>query len=127
MRCLFSLLLAQPPFHWPSSPSVTFDLPHIPDQTLGETEQYMGEIINKLAEFGTNEQVHKWTNEFIEKAQDYTSRDAMDEWYETLVKSYGPRLVGTKACFLEMALHKADLDVLPKFGTQPDNICWCTR
>ena len=91
-----------------------------------DTEQYMGQIMQKLAHFATMDKVREWTNKLLNSEIDYTNREELDDWYDSLFSQYGPKLVGTKSCVKQVTLHQVVTDLLPVYGNQPE-LCLCTR
>ena len=84
-------------------------------------------VLSKLSDFGSEDQLRDWKNELIGRVQDYTNREEIDSWYESLKNQYERKLKANTTCFKQVGLHVAKMDRLPLFGTQPNNICWCTR
>ena len=80
-------------------------------------QQHIHNLLTKLEEFGTEEDLRTWKNSLFDKSVDYNDRDAVDEWYEKIVNIHAPRLVGHDPCFNELPLFVASTKELPMFGT----------
>ena len=65
-------------------------------------------------------------NQLIGGTIDYSNKDDIIEWYETIRQQYSPRLIGHESCVKAVPLYMADFKSLSKFDTM-DLGCWCRR
>ena len=95
-------------------------------ENIDDMEGLIGRILTELRNFGNEEQVFEWKDQLFSSAVDYTNREEVMEWYGTLKKQYGPRLIGHESCTKEFPLFLVDFDSLPQFDTIL-KCGWCTR
>ena len=104
-------------------------LPGLGDEdfdSIDDLEQLIGVILNKLEQFGDEEQVHEWRNELFSGGKDYTNRDIVLDWYDSIKKQFGPRLEGYESCIKDIPLFLGVPEALPQYDTLT-NCGWCTR
>lgn len=101
------------------------------EEGLTETDILVNDYLNKLSEIGTKKQLGEWRND-LGKSYDYTNKEEIEKWYQTLVQQHGKRKVSEESCLFRWPLFIANnnlSDRLPQQGKMNDcQIClrWVT-
>ncbi len=84
--------------------------------SIESVEDLIGAVLDRFAKFATEYQVNRWRSELFTGSIDYTNRDSIMDWYESIRLQYGPHLVGFESCRKSYAPYLADYQSLPQYN-----------
>ena len=95
-------------------------------ESIDDMENLIGVILNKLQSMGTDKQFNEWRNQLFSGMFDYTDRDEVLEWFDTIKQHYGPRMEGYQSCINQVPLYKGIPQNLPQYDVLT-GCGWCSR
>lgn len=95
-------------------------------ENIDVMESLIGAILAKLQNIGTEQQMAEWRNQLFGSTLDYTDREEVLLWFESIKQQYGPRLEGYQSCINEVPLYRALPENLPQYDILT-GCDWCPR
>ena len=88
--------------------------------SIESVEDLIGAVLDRFAKFATEYQVNRWRSELFTGNIDYTNKDSIMDWYESIRLQYGPHLVGFESCRKSYVPYLIEYQSLPEYSTMED-------